>query len=179
MAILRLQHIGIVVKDIGQALRTFEELLGLKAENVRTTESGGKMLDARIMLGNDMWLHFMQNWNPNSRYYDMLEKEGKDAIIDHLTFESDDIEADTERIKSFGWTPYENKIFNARDGFEVFFLRDNTPFGPNLGATIELIQPHVSSRGYGYEPTWTPEKEKAQTQQAAQKTDAEEGHEHS
>jgi len=175
--ILRLQHIGIVVKDIGAACRMYQELLGLPCEAIRATESGGKMLDARIMLGNDMWLHLMQNWNPESRYFDMLEKEGKTAIIDHLCFETDDAEADTERIKSFGWTPYEDKIFKARDGFEVFFLRDNTPFGDHLGATVELIQPHTTSRGYGYKPTWnagTPE-----ITATGGTTDAEEGLEHS
>lgn len=42
------------------------------------------MLDARIMLGNDMWLHFMQNWNPESRYYGLFIGDDERAILEHL-----------------------------------------------------------------------------------------------
>ena len=163
--IIRLQHIGVVVKDMCAACRMFEELLGLKCQDTRATESGGKMLDARIMLGNDCWIHLMQNWNPESRYYDMLEKAGKTAILEHLCFESDDIEADVERLKKHGCKAYNDKIYDARDGYEVFFLLDENPTGEHLGVTIELIQPHPTSRGYrGPQP-------KEETEEAAEAHD--------
>lgn len=147
--ITKLQHIGVVVKDVHASCRLIEEMFGLHCQDIRTTESGGKMIDARIMLGNDCWIHLMQNWNPESRYCDMLEKAGKTAILDHLCFESDSIEADVERLKEHGGKAYNDKIYDARDGYEVFFLKDENPTGGHLGVTVELIQPHPTSRGYG------------------------------
>jgi len=146
--ITRLQHLGVVVKDLGAVCQMFEELFGLRCQDIRSTESGGKMLDARIMLGDDCWIHLMQNWNPESRYYKMLEKAGKTVLLEHLCFESDDIEADVEHLKNCGAKAYNDKIYDARDGYEVFFLPDQNPTGDLLGVTVELIQPHPTSRGY-------------------------------
>jgi hypothetical protein len=145
-----LQHVGIVVKDVCRVCRLFEELLGLKCEEIRTTESGGRMLDARIMLGNDVWLHFMQNWNPESRYYGMLEEADDTAILEHLCFETDDSQALVEHLRDHGIAPYQDRTYDARDGYETFYLKGENPISAVLGVSVEFIEPHPTSRGYGY-----------------------------
>jgi 4-hydroxyphenylpyruvate dioxygenase-like putative hemolysin len=141
VAILRLQHVGIVVRDLKEACERFETLFGLKARDYRNDQGRGMQLDARILLGNGCWLHLVQNWNPESRVYQFLEKYGPG--LEHIAIETDSIEADVARLRGLNVPIYSDKIFNAPDGFEAFVYPDQT-----LCMTVELIQPHVTSWGY-------------------------------
>jgi methylmalonyl-CoA/ethylmalonyl-CoA epimerase len=141
MAIVRLQHFGIVVHDFYAAREKFERVFGLKARDFRNDQGKGMQYDARILLGNDCWLHIVQNWNPESRVYKFLHEHGEG--LEHIAFETDDIEADVQRLRDNGVPIYQDKIFNANDGFEAFVYPDDA-----IGFTIELIQPHKTSWGY-------------------------------
>lgn len=141
MAILRLQHVGIVVRDLKEACERFETLFGLKARDYRNDQGRGMQLDARILVGNGCWLHLVQNWNPESRVYKFLEEHGPG--LEHIAIETDSIEADVAHLRELGVPIYSDKIFNAPDGFEAFVYPDETQC-----MTVELIQPHVTSWGY-------------------------------
>lgn len=141
MGIIRLQHFGIVVKDLQAALLRFERLFGLKAQDFRDDQGKGMQYDARILLGNDTWLHVVQNWNPDSRVNQFLAAHGE--CLEHIALETDDIEGDVARLRAQGVPIYMDKIFDAKDGFEAFVYPDDA-----IGFTVELIQPHHHSWGY-------------------------------
>ena len=67
MPILRLQHVGLAVRDLKEACERFETLFGLTARDYRNDQGRGMHLDARILFGNGCWLHLVQNWNPEAR----------------------------------------------------------------------------------------------------------------
>ncbi|MEM7801489.1 MAG: VOC family protein, partial [Chloroflexota bacterium] len=141
MAIVRLQHFGIVVKDFHAAAEKFERIFGLKTRDFRDDQGKGKQYDARILLGNDCWLHIVQNWDPNSRVNQFLQSHGEG--LEHIALETDDIEADVQRLKALGVPIYMDTIFDANDGYEAFVYPDD-----GIGFTVELIQPHAHSWGY-------------------------------
>jgi methylmalonyl-CoA/ethylmalonyl-CoA epimerase len=141
MAILRLQHIGMAVSDLRQACDWFETTFGLKARDFRNDQGRGMQLDARILLGNECWLHLVQNWNPESRVYQFLHSHGPG--LEHIALETDTIETDVQHLRELGVPIFTDKIFNANDGFEAFVYPDQT-----LCMTVELIQPHATSWGY-------------------------------
>src|SRR5215469_13079605 len=87
MAILRLQHIGMAVSDLRQACEWFERTLGLKARDYRSDQGRGMQLDARILLGNECWLHLVQNWNPESRVNQFLHSHGPG--LEHIAVQTD------------------------------------------------------------------------------------------
>ena len=141
MAIIRLQHFGIVVENLQHSVAKFERLFGLKAQDFRDDQGKGFQYDARILLGNDCWLHIVQNWNPDSRVNQFIKAHGE--ALEHIALESDDIEADVAHLRKIGIPIYEDKIFDAADGYEAFVYP-----GDAIGFTVELIQPHKKSWGY-------------------------------
>ncbi|NIP34763.1 MAG: hypothetical protein GWO27_07790, partial [Thermoplasmata archaeon] len=96
---------------------------------------GGFQLDARILLGNECWLHLVQNWNPESRVNRFLREKGEG--LEHIAIETDDIEGDVAHLREIGVPIYQDRIFDANDGYEAFVYPDQLP-----GLTIELIQSH-------------------------------------
>jgi 4-hydroxyphenylpyruvate dioxygenase-like putative hemolysin len=143
MAFLRVQHIGVCVHDLKDACARFERIFGLVARDFRDDQGGGSQLDARILLGNECWLHLVQNWNPESRVSRFLREKGEG--LEHIAIETDDIEGDAARLRKAGVPIFEDRIFDANDGFEAFVYPDQLP-----GLTIELIQSH--DRAWVYPP---------------------------
>ena len=143
MAILRIQHIGVVVRDLEAACAHFERTLGLKARDFRDDQGRGMQLDARVLLGNECWLHLVQNWNPESRVFRFLEEKGEG--LEHIALETDDIEADVAHLREIGVPIWEDRILDANDGYEAFVFPDQLP-----GLTVELIQSH--DRSWFYPP---------------------------
>ncbi len=141
MAFLRVQHIGIVVRDLREACDRFERIFGLTARDFRDDQGQGMQYDARILLGNECWLHLVQNWNPESRVNRFLQERGEG--IDHFAIETDDIEGDVDRLRKNGVPVFEDAIFDRNDGLEAFVYPDQLP-----GLTIELIQSHERSWVY-------------------------------
>ncbi len=141
MAFLRIQHIGIVVRDLSEACDRFHRVFGLKARDFRDDQGKGMQHDARILLGNECWLHLVQNWNPESRVTRFLRERGEG--LEHIALETDDIEADVARLRAIGVPIFEDTIFDAQDGYEAFVFPDRLP-----GLTIELIQSHDRSWVY-------------------------------
>ena len=141
MAIVRLQHIGIVVRDFTRAWNRFDQTLGMRTRDFRDDQSKGMQHDARVLLGNGCWIHVVFNWNPETRVYRFLEQQGEG--LEHIAIESDDIERDVGRLREQKIPIFQDKIFDANDGYEAFVYPED-----GIGFTVELIQPHASSWNY-------------------------------
>ncbi len=141
MAFLRLQHIGIVVRDLQDACDRFERIFGLQARDFRDDQGQGMQYDARILLDNECWLHLVQNWNPESRVSQFLAQRGEG--LEHIAIETDDIEGDVARLREIGVPVFEDTILDANDGYEAFVYPDQLP-----GLTVELIESHDRSWVY-------------------------------
>ena len=147
--ILRLQHIGIVVRDLRDACARFEHVLGMPARDFRDDQGQGMQLDARILLGNECWLHLVQNWNPETRVNRFLHERGEG--LEHICIETDSIEADVTHLREIGVGVWEDRILDANDGYEAFVYPDRLP-----GLTVELIESHDRSWVYPSEAVGEP-----------------------
>ena len=149
MSLLRLQHIGIAVKNLKDACERFEALYGLKSCDFRDDQGKGMQYDARILLGNECWLHLVQNWDERARVNKFLRQRGEG--LEHIAIETDDIEGDVMHLREIGVPIFEDRIFPANDGYEAFVFPDQLP-----GLTVELIQGHETSWVYPEEALGKP-----------------------
>lgn len=140
MSIFRLQHVGTAVADFDRVSTRLKQL-GLPTRDFRNDQGRGFQHDSRVLLGNECWLHIVHNWNPEARVHQFLKRCGEG--LEHLALESDDIEADVARLRELGVPLFEDKIFDANDGYEAFVFPED-----GIGFTVELIQPHVKSWAY-------------------------------
>jgi len=141
MTVVRVQHIGIAVSNFEQAGRALAERFGLRWRDFRNDQGKGMQHDARILLGNDCWLHLVHNWNPQSRVYRFLQSNGEG--LEHIALQTASIEDDVLRLRALGIPIFEDTIFKANDGYEAFVYPDDA-----AGFTVELIQPHAGSWQY-------------------------------
>ncbi len=135
--ILRVDHLGIAVKDPRQRLGTWNELLGLEleraeavpSEGVRTwfLDAGGTHLELLEPLGED---------GPIAKY---LEKRGEG--IHHLCLEVDDIEAVLARLAAKGVEPLPPGVRKGAGNCTVAFLHPKQ----TGGVLLELSQKPVKT----------------------------------
>jgi 4-hydroxyphenylpyruvate dioxygenase-like putative hemolysin len=141
MNLVRMQHIAVAVHDLKAACARFEELFGLKCQDFRDGSSERLWCDARILLGNECWLHLVQDWNPTSRTYQFLKKRGEG--LEHIALETGDIEADVQYLRDNEIPIHPDTILDVFNGYETFVPADQTP-----GMTVQLIQPHATGWGH-------------------------------
>ena len=136
--IIRLHHVGLVVKDLHKAAANYKRLFDMQCVDYRADHGEGFQIDARIMFPNHCWLHLIQNQDPESRELQFLQIHGEN--LEHIALETDDIESEVAHLQSIGVPIFQDQVFNTADGLHVYIYSDNA-----IGFTVELIQPHLDS----------------------------------
>ena len=91
----RIDHVGIAVRNLEEAAKKFEELLGLTMADREEVED--QQLIAALVPTMDLRFELMQPTSPDSVVGRFLERRGEG--IHHICFEVDDIEAEIEALK--------------------------------------------------------------------------------
>ena len=113
-----LDHIGIAVKNLDEALEVYEGILGLEVENVCTFQEQKVKIaflqagEARIEL-----LEPLDNEGPVARF---IEKRGEG--VHHLAFNVADVETALQSIKEKGIALVDEKPRIGAEGFKMAFL---------------------------------------------------------
>ncbi|MEW9671098.1 VOC family protein [Ammoniphilus sp. 3BR4] len=126
MAVKKLEHVGVMVKDMEASIAFYKEVLGMellgKAEhpdpNIKLAFLGFK--DAK-----ETELELIQGYN------DQLPQEGK---VHHIAFTVDNIEEEVQRLKQLGVAFIDKEITTLPNGSRYMFF-----YGPD-GEWIELFQ---------------------------------------
>jgi methylmalonyl-CoA/ethylmalonyl-CoA epimerase len=127
----RLDHIGIAVRDLDAAVRTYEQGLGLVCSHRETVET--EQVQTAFLPIGDTHLELLESLSPDGPIGRFLEKRGEG--IHHLCFEVEDLDAALARAKTEGLTPLGEPRLGAQ-GKRVVFLH---PRGAR-GVLIELCQ---------------------------------------
>ncbi|NQX71024.1 VOC family protein [Paenibacillus alba] len=130
MAVLKLEHVGVMVANLETSIRFYEEVIGLKHKGTLLHTNGVIRLG---FLGfeqlNETEVELIEGYNGN------LPQEGK---VHHLAFTVDDVETEFARIKSLHVEELDTEITTLPNGSRYFF------FNGLDGERIEFFQ---STRG--------------------------------
>lgn len=136
----RVNHIGIVVRDLPAALVVWHEIMGLALEGERDLPERG-MRVAFLRAGETM-IELLAPTREDSEVSRFLEKKGEG--VHHVCLETDDVEAFMERVRARGLSPIGPGPSQGAEGFPVQFLHPRS----TRGVLVEWLGGSVDS-------TWT------------------------
>jgi methylmalonyl-CoA epimerase len=129
---MKINHLGIATKDISEALKFWENALGL--ENVHTeTVEDQKVRVAMLPLGESR-IELLEPTSEDSPITKFLEKRG--GGIHHIAVEVEDIEAALAKLKREGARLIDESPRIGAEGCLVAFVH---PSSAN-GVLLELVQ---------------------------------------
>jgi methylmalonyl-CoA/ethylmalonyl-CoA epimerase len=113
-----LDHIGIAVKKLDDALEIYERILGLKVEKIRDFEE--QRVKIAFLLAGETKIELLEPTDKEGPVARFIEKRGEG--VHHLAFIVTDIEAALQRMKDKGIAVVDEKPRIGAEGFKIAFL---------------------------------------------------------
>jgi len=129
---MKLEHIGIAVKDLKSSNTIFEKLFGQKPYKTEAVTS--ESVSTSFFRCGESKIELLEATDPNSAIAKFLYKKGEG--IHHLAFEVEDIYAEMKRLENEGFEVINKTPKEGADNKLVCFLH---PKSTN-GVLIELCQ---------------------------------------
>lgn len=130
--ILGLDHIGIAVKSIDEALKIYTGVLGLKCTGMEDIESQ-KVRTAFIPTGESE-IELLESTDGEGAIARFIEKRGEG--IQHIALRVDDIEGTLEELKEKGIVLIDQKPRYGAGGAKIAFVHPKS----TKGVLLELCQ---------------------------------------
>lgn len=128
----KIEHIGIAVKNIDEANKTYAALLG--TESYKMEKVASEAVETSFFRIGESKIELLAATNPESPIAKFLEKKGEG--IHHIAFKVEDIKAEIKRLKNEGFTPLSEEPKKGADNKLVAFLHPKSAHG----VLVELCQ---------------------------------------
>ena len=129
---MKISHIGIATKGIDEALKFWQDALGL--ENVHTETVGDQKVRVAMLPIGDTRIELLEATSEDSPIAKFIEKRG--GGIHHIAVEVENIEASLAKLKTEGARLIDEKPRIGAEGCLIAFVH---PSSAN-GVLLELIQ---------------------------------------
>jgi methylmalonyl-CoA/ethylmalonyl-CoA epimerase len=130
--IKRVDHLGVIVGDLAEAVQSFTEHLGLELDH---TERYGDELDISFLPCGETLVELITPLTEEGSNADYLKQHGPG--IQHIAFEVDDLDAALEELSERGVNPLGEAPIPGAGGMRIAFLNPES-FG---GILVELCEP--------------------------------------
>ena len=134
---LKVEHIGIAVKDLAKSNEVFKKLFGDEHYKVESVES--EQVSTSFFKIGDTKIELLESTGPESAIGKYIDKRGEG--IHHIAYEVADILSEMERLKKEGFIILNETPKKGADNKLVCFLH---PKSTN-GVLVELCQEITSS----------------------------------
>lgn len=125
MEITHIEHLGIAVKSIEEALPYYEQVLGLKCYNIEEV-ADQKVKTAFFMVGQTK-IELLEPTSEESAVAKFIEKKGEG--IHHLAFAVNGLQNSLEEVKSKNVNLIDEKGRKGAEGLNIAFLHPKSTFG--------------------------------------------------
>lgn len=129
---LKIEHLGIAVKDLEVAIPLYEQLLNTPC--YKTEEVASEQVNTAFFNVGESKVELLQATGDESAIHKYIEKKGEG--IHHIAFEVDNIEAEMKRLSALGFQILNDTPKKGADNKLICFLH---PKSTN-GVLIELCQ---------------------------------------
>jgi len=129
---MKINHLGIATKGIDEALKFWEDALGL--ENVHTEIVEDQKVRVAMLPIGESRVELLEPTSEDSPISKFLEKRG--GGIHHIAVETDDIEAALAKLKAQGARLIDEKPRIGAEGCLVAFVHPSS----TGGVLLELVQ---------------------------------------
>jgi methylmalonyl-CoA epimerase len=130
--ITKVNHIGIAVNSIEDAVKLYTEVLGLKVQEIELVEDQ-KVRTAIIPVGESK-IELLESTHPEGVIAKHIERRGEG--MHHLALEVSDIQSALEMLKEKGIQLVDEKPRNGVENTRIAFLH---PKGTKI--LLELVEP--------------------------------------
>lgn len=134
MNLTRVDHVGIAVTSLEEALSFYEGVLGLKSTGTEVVEE--QKVKVAFLPCGDSELELLESTEPDGPIAKFIEKNGGKGGIQHVAVRVDDIEAAIEEVKAMGMRMLDEKPRYGAGGARIAFCHPKTSFG----ALVELTE---------------------------------------
>lgn len=132
--IKKIDHLGIAVKSLDEAIPLWEKMLGVKCENIE--EVASQKVRTAFLRAGDVWIELLEATAEDSAIAKYIEKNGEG--IQHLAFETDDLVAEIGKAKADGLRMIDEAPRPGAGGMDIAFLHPKS----TRGVLTEFCAPH-------------------------------------
>lgn len=125
MEISHIEHIGIAVKSLEEAIPFYENVLGLKCYNIEEVKDQ-KVKTAFFKVGQTK-IELLESTDHESAVGKFIEKKGEG--LHHMAFAVKNIENSLEEVHSRGIKLIDAKPRKGAEGLNIAFLHPKATFG--------------------------------------------------
>ncbi len=129
---LKVEHIGIAIKDMQASVELFEKLLNTPCYKTEMVES--EKVNTAFFRQGETKIELLESITPDGVIAKFIERKGEG--IHHIAFDVDDIRQEMKRLQAEGFTLLNEEPKKGADNKWVCFLH---PKGTN-GVLVELCQ---------------------------------------
>lgn len=125
MKISHIEHIGIAVNSLDEAIPFYEEVLGLKCYAVEEVKDQ-KVKTAFFMAGQTK-IELLETTDPEGPIGKFLEKRGQG--VHHIAYAVDDVDSSLKELEEKGVRLIDQKSRKGAEGLNIGFLHPKSTLG--------------------------------------------------
>jgi len=129
---VQMDHVGIAVKNLDDAIHVYRDVLGFKLEGIHVLAER-KVRVALVSLGGETQIELLEPLGEESTIAKFIESHGEG--IHHFAVEVDDIEANLAELKGKGVTLIDEKPKDGAEGKKIAFVHPKS----TKGVLLELV----------------------------------------